>query len=310
MSYWPRDFVETREGLFFAVVACGTEEERVPGLLRYVRQGGAFRKLATPEADELLRRACPEYLFHSSLRDVDLHGVPLSRICRHHRPRIRAAALAGSRDPDPLERKAARVLRLFAGAGIPTAFLGVTGSLLLGAHTEASDIDVVVYDRAHFHTARETIRAATARGDLDPMNEDLWEDAFARRACSLSLEEYVWHERRKHNKCVIGGTKVDVSLVTCDAADDLVGWRKVAQAEIRAEVRDDGAAFDYPARFGVAHPEVSEVVAYTNTFTGQARRGETILARGWKERSGGGDVRLVVGTSREAGGEFIRVLRG
>ena len=313
MPYLARDFVETREGLFFAVVANGTEEtigasgteaRRVLAFLRYVREGEALRKVSTAEANHLIGNSHPEHLFRSSLRDVDLHGIPMSRIYRHHQPRVRAAALAESNNPDPLELKARRVIEQFVGAGIPLHRFGVTGSLLLGAHTERSDIDLVVYDRVAFFKVREII----GKGDFDALDERLWQDAFDRRAPSLSLEEYIWHERRKLNKLVIEGTKVDVSLVTPGTPVNPVRWRKVRRMEIRAEVTDDREAFDYPARFTIRHPEIPEVVSYTNTFTGQARHGETILACGWREQSDHGDLRLLVGTSREAGGEFIKVV--
>ena len=308
MPYLARDFVETGEGLFFAVVANSTEEKRLLAFLRYVREGESLRKVATAEANHLIGNLHPGYLFYSSLRDVDLHGIPLSKIHRHHQPRVRAAALSESEAPDPVERKAGRVIARFGDAGIPLSRFGVTGSLLLDAHTERSDIDIVVYDREAFFKVRETIREATEGGDFDPLDADLWEDAFDRRAPSLSLEEYIWHERRKHNKLVIDGTKVDVSLVTTGTSRKVVRWRKVEKMEIRAEVTDDRETFDYPARFTIRHPEIPEIVSYTNTFTGQARRGETILACGWRERSEHGDLRLLVGTSREADGEFIKVV--
>jgi hypothetical protein len=313
MRYRARDFVETGEGYLFAVVDNGTEpgpgagEERVPAYLRYVRDSGAWRKVSTLEAQDVLGSAHPEYLFHSDLRDIDLHGVPPSRIRRHHQPRLRAVAISRSSSPDPIERKAARALDLFLGNGIRLAVLGVTGSLLVGAHSGRSDIDLVVYDRDAFHRAREVVRALTGSGEIHPFGGTFWSDAFARRSASLSFGEYVWHERRKHNKFVVDGTKVDMSMVI-PGARDTTRWRKVRMAEIQAEVVEDRAAFDYPARFSVDHREIPQVVSYTNTYTGQARTGEAIHARGWIEQSERGTVRLLVGTSREATGEFIKVI--
>ena len=66
------------------------------------------------------------------------------------------------------------------------------------------------------------------------------------------------------------------------------------------------AAFDHPARYRVRHAAVSEVVSFTPTYAGQAVAGELIEASGWLEDDSAGARRLVVGTSREAGGEYVR----
>lgn len=307
-DYLPRDFLETREGLFFAVVATGTEDGRVPAFLRYVREGATLRKLDTLRAAALIARDWPEYLLESASRDVEIHGVPPSRIERHHRPAVRAQGLLSSRSADPLEQKAIAVLSLFLGAGVPATCLGVTGSLLIHAHNPGSDIDLVVYERSAFLRARDVIRDQIANGRFEPLGDSDWRAAFERRACSLSFDDYCWHERRKHNKLMIGGTKVDVSLIIPEA-EAPVRWKKTFRVEVRTRITDDSAAFDYPARYTVDDPEIHELVSYTSTYTGQARTGETVLAAGWIEESHRGERRLLIGTSREAAGEFIRVVR-
>lgn len=305
----PRDFVEADGGLVFAVLGWGDEAGRIPAFLRYVREGASFRKLATSEADERVRGEFPHYSFHSSLRDIDLHGVPFDRIRRHYRPVLRARALGSQPARDVLESRAVRALDLLRSGGVAEELLGVTGSLLLGAHRADSDVDLVIYDREAFGRARQVVRDAVSGGTCEGMDAARWREAFGRRACSLTLEEYVWHEQRKHNKFLIGGTKVDISLVSL-IAEPAVSWRKTGRARLTARVSDDTAGFDYPARLRLDHPDVPEVVCYTNTFTGQARRGELVLASGWVEESPHRQSRLVVGTSREADGEFIKVVRG
>jgi hypothetical protein len=285
------------------------EQDRILAFLRYVRQKDRLLKLATPEAAGLIRSKYPEYVFHSVERDVELHGIREDRIGRHYRARARALRIAElpASPADPLEARAWRVLGRFIEARVPIGSMGVTGSLLVGTQTSRSDIDLVFYDRKDFEKAREIVRRATMAGEFGTMDAELWRDAYERRNCGLSLGEYVWHERRKHNKLVIDGTKVDISLVIPEP-QPAKRWRKLSRVGIRAEVTRDAGAFDYPARFGIRHPEISEIVSYTNTFAGQARRGETVLARGWVEESESGDLRLLVGTSREADGEFIKVV--
>ena len=68
------------------------------------------------------------------------------------------------------------------------------------------------------------------------------------------------------------------------------------------------AAFDHPARYRVEHDLVSEVVSFTPTYAGQAEVGEMIEASGWLEEDAHHGRRLVVGTSREADGEWIRLV--
>ncbi|MFV1966477.1 MAG: hypothetical protein ACC628_13720, partial [Pirellulaceae bacterium] len=307
-AYLPRDFVETAEGLFFAVLASDLDKQRLPGFLRYVRTGNSLRKLATEEANQLLESSYPEYLYYSSLRDVRLHGVPPNRIRRHHSARRRANEILRSNVHQSIETKTRRIIELLVHSGVDAGQIGLSGSLAIGAHHAHSDIDLVIYDRRLFVRAREAVRHATAAGDLQPMNERLWREAYERRRCCLSFSEFLWHERRKHNKLVIDGTKADISLVIPDAAPSTVAWKKIAKTEIQARVIHDLHAFDYPASWSVDHAELSEVVSFTHTYTGQARRGELITARGWKERSATGASRLLVGTSREARDEFIKVV--
>jgi predicted nucleotidyltransferase len=74
-------------------------------------------------------------------------------------------------------------------------------------------------------------------------------------------------------------------------------------------VVDDAAAYDYPARYRVDDPEVGEILVFTHTYVGQAVRGEAIEAAGQLEEEASGRLRLVIGSSREAPGEYLRVER-
>jgi predicted nucleotidyltransferase len=308
-EYLPRDFIETAEGLFFAVVTHHLDEDRLPGFLRYTRDNGVLRKLTTEQANQVLESSFPHYLYQSRLFAARLHGVPKDRIERHHSARRRASEILANPPRDHLEGKCRRVLELLIEGGVDSKRLGVTGSLAIQAHQAKSDLDLVVYDRRQFALAREMVRRAIAEDVVQPLDDRLWRETYKRRGCILSFDEYVWHERRKHNKLVIEGTKADISLVVPDVAPVAAEWKKISLMEIQARVVDDVFAFDYPARLTVDHPEISEIVIFTHTYTGQARQSERIVARGWLERSTAGDTRLVVGTSREAGDEFVSVVR-
>ena len=72
---------------------------------------------------------------------------------------------------------------------------------------------------------------------------------------------------------------------------------------------DDTRGFDYPAEFKIDHPQITAVVSFTATYTGQAVNGETVAVSGVLEQSEQGVKRIVVGSSREAQGEYIKVIR-
>ncbi|HLF96715.1 MAG TPA: hypothetical protein VI457_06195, partial [Methylococcaceae bacterium] len=197
MDFLPRDFLETAEGLIFAVVEAGVEDGRALCFLRYRRDEGRWRKVGTEEANAWLAARHPEYLFHSPLRDARLHGVPTQRILRRHQPRQRVRDLLAQGATDGVERKALALLGWLRKCGIAAEHIGLTGSLLIQAQRPDSDLDFVIYGREPFHAARAAVREGLKRGMLHELSEPLWQDTFARRACSLGEAEFRWHEARK-----------------------------------------------------------------------------------------------------------------
>lgn len=310
MTVLPRDFVETREGLVFAVVDGCPEQGRVLCFLRYLRDPstGLLHKVDTAAANAWLHRHFPHYLYHSGRLDADLHAVAASAIARHHEPRRRLQELLTVVSSDPLEARLRRLVRRFIRSGIVPDDLGVTGSLLLGAQTPHSDIDLVAYGRPAFQAARNAIRQGLAEGVLRDLEPAEWAEAYRRRGCALSLRDFIWHERRKANKAVFEGTKFDLTQVCRDPPPDPTVWRKRGRRQIRAVVIDASAAFDHPARYRIDHPELSEICVYTHTYVGQACNGETVEATGLLEQAESGTLRLLIGSSREAPGEYLRVL--
>ncbi len=304
----PRDFVETCEGLLFAVVAHGVEAGRAHCFLRYVRQVEQLRKVETEEANRLLYDEFGDYLFHSPARDIQLHGVPLERIVHHYRPADRWAEIVAAGGGDAIEAKVTQLSEVVLCQGLPERSVGVTGSVLVRAHQASSDIDLVVYGRESFFLVRQRLQQALLAGAIDSLSDGMWHEAYRRRGCALTFEEYVWHERRKFNKFALSGTKVDIACVSHPSPWTVQRGRKLERRIIRSTVSDDTEAYLYPARFGITDPDVPHIISFNPTFTGQAEMGETVEASGWLEEIEGGSKRLVIGTSREASGEYLKVV--
>jgi predicted nucleotidyltransferase len=308
VSYLPKDFIQTAEGLVFAVVDQGLEQGKVLCFLRYVQQGSLWKKLDTQEANQLLSKHYPQYLFYSQVRSAALHAVNIESILIHHQPKQRLQDLLAKKNPDIVEQDLLDLCRLLLAQGVNLRSIGITGSLLIGAQNLSSDVDLVVYDRAKFHQLRGLIKQLIQQGQLQQLTEQDWLESYQRRQCDLSYADYVWHEQRKYNKALINRRKFDLNLLELSSKEESSSYQKKGMILIQATVLDAQYGFDYPARFLIEHEQVSEVVCYTATYTGQAEQGECIEVSGSLEISSTGQARILVGSSREAEGEYIKVL--
>lgn len=307
--FLPKDFIETAEGLIFAVVAHGLENEKARCFLRYVRgENGRYRKVQTDEANELLAKNYPHYCFHSREFDAFLHAVDVEKIAVHHKPTHRLQQLLHNSHHDEIEQHCAQLCILFEQTEVNLVHFGVTGSLLIGQQKASSDIDLVCYDVQMFYKAREAVSQLIEQNLLSDLTYNDWQESYARRDCDLSFESYVWHEQRKANKGMISGRKFDLSLVEKSTNQSANTFSKLGKITLQAQITDATRAFCYPAEFELANSKIQKVVCFTATYVGQAVAGEFVEISGQLEQDEAGNQRIVVGSSREARGEYIAVL--
>ena len=294
-----RDFIEDREGCLYAV-SNYDNSDRVGCILRYVPDtegervsrttGRRYRKYDFSEAFAWIREHKPEYL-------DSVHRVPHSDVVRVYKPEEEIGKVAARND---------RVRRLLSHFSLPAGSFGCTGSLLCGLETAASDIDLVVYGDAWF-TAQRQLRHLVAAGGIPAMSEGMWRKVYDKRVPEISFDAFVLHEQRKWNRGEFEGTYFD--LLYTRAYDNLnalpAGKGTVlGRATIEATVTDASLSFDSPAVYAVDHDEISRVLSFTHTYSGQALAGEVIEAKGVVEEHG--DERwLIVGTTSEAKGANI-----
>ncbi len=302
-----RDFVITKQDWIFSVVSYDLGEEDVKCLLRYipdergerVSEKGRYRKLDFYDSYDFLRRHHPEYV-------KDVHVVPKRDIKEILRPEEWLPLIAEREEP-------VKTIYELLGKHIPKEKMGITGSFLCGLNGEKSDLDFVVYGLKNFNLARDIIEDAKEEGLLAETKEEIWRRIYNKRQPELSYEDFVAHERRKKNRGVIGNSYFDILYVRDWAEIKKLDMRnyergeRIGYVEITAEVKDASFSFDNPAIYEIDHPEVNKVLSFTHTYAGQALEGELIEARGVIERTRH-ETRLVVGTTREAKGEWIKSL--
>ncbi|MDR0980833.1 MAG: DNA polymerase subunit beta [Methanocalculaceae archaeon] len=294
-----RDFVMTGDGCLYAV--SGYEnDERAECVLRYVPAedgdrtapwGTRYKKYDFSDAFAWVKEHKPEYL------DL-VHRVPPSDIVRVLKPEEQAASIA-ARNP--------RAARLFSHFDLPPMTWGCTGSLLAGLENEASDIDMVVYGNAWF-TARQQLMEVVARGKIPAMSEEMWQKVYRKRVPDISFDDFVLHESRKFNRGGFEGTYFDLlysrGYDNLHAVPPITLGEKTGKMTIEATVTDASLAFDSPGIYRVDHEEIDLVLSFTHTYCGQCFTGETLEACGVVEEHRG-QTWLIVGTTREAHGEYI-----
>ncbi len=296
-----RDFFQTVDGWIFAV-SDYHHPHGLRSLLRYIpdpageriADGIRYRKMDFDLAFDFLRQKRPDYI-------SDLHVVPPSDLLRLYDPSPGLRAIVGG---DPKTKKLALIL---SRAGVPWDKMGITGSRLIGLQAPDSDIDFVVYGPMWWR-ARDIVERAKREGAVQELDEETWRKIYSKRNPEISLDEFILHEKRKGNRGMIDGTYFDLLFTRdWDQIQPLERGTPAGQGLIEATVTDCEFAFDSPAIFRLDHPEVKEILCFTHTYAGQALPGERIEAKGILEETASG-LRLVVGTTREARGEWMRSL--
>ncbi len=298
-----RDFLVTKDNWLFAV-SDYFRSDGIRATLRYVPDengerelnGIRYKKYDFGPAFEFMRKHRPEWV-------QDVHVVPESEVKQVLRPSDVIPKLVNS------DNRVRAIVKTLDLAGIPRTSMGVTGSMLAGLQNESSDIDFVVYGPVWFR-ARDAITAAKQQeGPIEEIDEEMWQRIYRKRIPEISFDEFMLHESRKGNRGMVDGTYFDLLFVRewDQIKEPLLRGKDTVKMKIEAKVTNADFAFDSPAYYKVEHDEIDHVLSYTHTYAGQALPGEIIEACGIVEEVG--DIkRLVVGTSREPKGEWIRSL--
>ncbi|MDO9033892.1 MAG: DNA polymerase subunit beta [Methanoregula sp.] len=293
-----RDFIEDEDGWIYAV-STYDNADKIGCVLRYVpdadgervhASGTRFKKYDFEDAYAFIARHKPQYA-------ALLQRIPFNDVKRVLKPDLELPHIA---------LKHPRVQKLIDLLSLPSGTIGCTGSLLCGLENETSDIDMVVYGR-HWFTAQALVRQGILEGIIEGLSLKMWKKVYDKRKPEISYEEFVLHEQRKWNRGQIEGTYFDIlytrSYDELKSAHPMKGT-VIGKQTIEAKVVDASLSFDNPAIYEIEHESVSRVLSFTHTYSGQALAGETIEACGVCEQHGN-ERWLVVGTTREARGEYI-----
>ena len=304
------DYVETPEGLLFAVKGIRHPGDLTVAYLRYVpdptgsreRRGRRYRRVYDlEETDRFLRENYPRYVNLVEDRGLALQSVPRGRITRVYRPRERLAELLV--DPRPgLERTVSRLVSALAERGVPVDGLGISGSVLIGMDTPASDVDLIGYGSDAGRRVYDALKRLRREvGWVSPYDAETvvgvtrsrWGDT------GLDLGGLGAIEARKVLHGLVDGTEYFVRLVRGPGEfEEGISSRPLGRVTLRATVRESWASIYTPCAYEIddcSHrgphdwPHPSQLVSFRGKFTEQAGDGDRVEARGTLERVEHGD---------------------
>jgi predicted nucleotidyltransferase len=321
MKLRDRDAIITKEGLIFRVFGndhpknvyiCDAEYASAKIFTskdpRAPRTGSnqLFFKFYNDEGLNLVFQNFPQYTFFHELLNEKILGIQISDIFKIRKPNLRLKKIFSEKPTDELIDATQRLLKkVLDASGLSIQEFGVFGSMLHGFHNpKFSDIDFVVYGREANQKVFNTLEDLYSDDSSDFSNEFANNEVMKGkiwRFKDLSLEEYVWHQKRKQIYGLFNDTKS--GRIIKAEFEPAKKWNEIAPnygkndrifskgwARIKAKVIDDRDGPFIPSIYEVKPLsiikgskcafEVTRVFSYMEEYRQQVRNDETIIVEG------------------------------
>lgn len=316
-----RDAIITREGLIFRVFGYShppdayiCDVEYAPATIFKSTDPKAFRnkgqkvvyKFYADEGWNFIQSRAPQYMILHEMLRRKIIGVNYSSILEVRKPEVEFKKLAHIEPEDELIAAMLNVQRVIAEpSSLSIEDFGVFGSLLHGFYNPMfSDIDLIVYGRKNTAKLYETLRELYKTDSSPFRNEFEIGRSILKRNWqfqNFSLEEYVWHQRRKLIYALFNDEKSGRMIKT--EFEPVRKWDEISN-EYNAEtkissrgwtkmlacIREDIDAPFIPSVYSVEPLrilegtrealEVRRIVSYMEEFRMQALKDETIYVEG------------------------------
>jgi len=323
-------YLETREGLFFAVKGLEHPPDRIISVVRYApdpengnrEKGGiTYRRLYHfPEQEQFLHSSYPHFLAYDPVFQKILQSVPKSTVQRVYDPRRRLQEMAQTNPGMAVEEDAVAFAKLLQReSGVPLSDIGISGSLLIGLHTEHSDLDISVFGAWGCRTVYVTLQKLLDSGsveDLRRLEMDGIEELYSHRVVdpNIPFGEFAPLEKSKICQGSFRRRPYFIRFIreAREAGDPYgtVQYTPLGRATITAVIDDDQEAIFTPCRYALTNVRVlegspaavTEIISFRGRFCEQARKGDIVAAAGTAEQiesSTGIRYRLLLGNSTE-----------
>jgi predicted nucleotidyltransferase len=322
-------FIKTKDYTIFEVKGLVHPPNKIVAFPRFIldshgnrmHENRVYKKIySISERFTFLEQKYPQYVVHDPVFDEKLCEVPIRDIKNVYNPINRLKRLRNSKKLDDLEAAALLCLKILKEtADVPWNKLGVSGSLLVGMHTEKSDIDPIVYGVENCRKVHAALRKLLEE-DGTPFRRYSLKDLrvlfdFRSKDTAMSFEDFVAVESRKIFQGKFLGRDYFIRFVKAPGeVDEKYGeihYSNVGYGKIEAVVVDDSEAIFTPCKYKIEDVKVvegprlkpiMEIVSFRGRFCEQARKDERVIAQGKIEhvkdyRKGEEYYRLLIGNN-------------
>jgi hypothetical protein len=305
------DLIENAGRVIFDVKGLVHPQDRIVAFPRFIpdptgnrrRRNTLYGKVySLSERYKFLEQNLPQYLIHDSVFDETLCEIPVCDAKKHYEPVERLRQLHSSKKLNRLESQALQLTEMLKeNANIPWNTIGVAGSILVGLHTESSDIDPIVYGFENclkVHIALKSL-LNDEHGAFKPYTREDLKILFDFRSkdTASSFSDFVRTESRKVMQGKFMGTDYFMRFVKdWNEVDETYGdvrYKNVGYARIKAAIMDDSEAIFTPCEYGIGDVRVvegtefpiSKIASFRGRFCEHAQKGEKIVAQGKVEHA-------------------------
>ncbi|MFQ6086024.1 MAG: hypothetical protein ACE5OY_07160, partial [Candidatus Bathyarchaeia archaeon] len=217
------DFLETPERFIFYVRGHVHPPDRVVCFVRYLpdplgdRRRGITNFTKIPpfsDHDQIARDRFPQYIVYDPILDLHLVEVQVRKATRWYKPQQKLEELGSTGNLDRVERCAVDLAELIQKtSGVPWNKMGVTGSVLVGLHTDSSDVDLVIYGKKNCLLAHEALQGLAEDGRLKAYDREDLLHIYREWHKVLPFNNFMELERRKPFKGRFKGRRFYIRFV-------------------------------------------------------------------------------------------------
>ena len=304
------DFLELKDFSIFEVKGLIHPPKKLISYPRYIVDNKGdrlkghrkYRKIyPLQERQELLIKKYPHLLVNDPVLNIRAPEISQTEIIAHYKPDEILEKIRKKKQSDNEILKAIELTYLLEiHSGISSSAIGISGSIMIGLHTNSSDIDLIIYGQNESCKMRDSLRILLKeKKQVRSLNNNEMLRLYKFRGSDavMQFEVFVKHEMRKTFQGMFNGKEFFIRYLPnwyeLDEKYGSIKYVPVGYVKVKARVKDASEAFYSPCKYvldqveileGNKAPNIIEAVSFRGRFCEQAETGELVIIQGKLEK--------------------------